>query len=243
MTSSMSPSPTPAADKPPRAPRWIPVSLKLFGAVIVFIGVCSVTWLGVHYSRQRAVIRLVEKAGGSVMTEILAPYWLTQWLGPQQAQVFEEVIGINLADTHATDSDLARLKAMHGLAPVRWLCLDNTDVTDEGMLQLSGMCHLHTLKICGTKITDAGLARLTGLPKLNSINLQQTGISDAGLQHLRAFPALQTVTLHRTKISDKGLVHLKDLKKLRILFVDETDVTDWGLSELQHALPDLVINK
>src|SRR5437762_1286990 len=113
MASTTTPTPAPAADRPPRTRRWIPVSLKLFVAIIVFTGVIGASWLGVHYRRQQAVIRLVEKAGGSVMTEIISPDWLTQWLGPRQAAVFQEVIGIDLNDTRATDADLARLKSLN----------------------------------------------------------------------------------------------------------------------------------
>src|SRR5438270_13642127 len=109
MATNLSPSRSLASHKPPRTPRRVPVSVKLLAAIILFIGVFGVTWLGVRYYRQQALIGLVEKAGGSVMTEILAPYWLTHWLGPQQAAVFEEVIGVNLDDTRPTDSDLARL--------------------------------------------------------------------------------------------------------------------------------------
>ena len=53
---------------------------------------------------------------------------------------------------------------------MRWLYLDETNVTDAGLHHLTGMTKLGTLPLTKTKVTDAGAENLRlGLPKCEII--------------------------------------------------------------------------
>ena len=178
--------------KPPRRRRRILVSLKLFVVFLAILVVADVIGHVLHYQRQQAIIREVLGAGGNLTSiDNIAPWWLRKWLGPLDSAVFNEVRGITLYNTRADDANLARLSATGGLAQMTWICLDNTDVTDEGILLLSGMDRLDVLKICGTKVTDAGLGRLKGLTSLRMLDLRNSEVTDAGVAELQqALPKL-----------------------------------------------------
>jgi Leucine-rich repeat (LRR) protein len=49
---------------------------------------------------------------------------------------------------------------LKGLTNLETLLLDNTNITDAGLVHLKGLTNLQTLSFIGTKITDAGFAEL-----------------------------------------------------------------------------------
>ena len=68
-----------------------------------------------------------------------------------------------------------------------------------------------------TKVTDAGLVHLQGLSQLQDLGLDDTKVTDAGLVHLQGLSQLQVLELDNTKVTDAGLVHLQGLSQLQAL--------------------------
>jgi hypothetical protein len=60
MSAGMPQSIDPAADKLPRPNRWIPLSLRMFVALLLLFGI----WTGIRAYRQFVAIREIEQAGG-----------------------------------------------------------------------------------------------------------------------------------------------------------------------------------
>jgi hypothetical protein len=232
-------TPIPASDKPPRRRRWIPLSLKLFIAMLIITGVVGLSWTGLHYRRQQLIKKSVEKLGGTVRTDNRTSYRLQQLLGPELSAIFDVVVAIDLNFTPTTDKDLQDLIALSGLEQAGSLSLDGTQITDQGLSGLSGMSQIHTLSICETRVTDAGLMHINNLPGLSNLRLYCTEISNAGLVHLSRLSNLQFLGLRATTVSDAGLVHLHGFKKLKMLFVESSKVSEAGVAELKQHCPAL----
>ena len=54
----------------------------------------------------------------------------------------------------------AGLKHLKSLTSLRWLSLDNTQVTDAGLEHLKDLTNLGDLDLRGTQVTDAGVKKL-----------------------------------------------------------------------------------
>ena len=61
-----------------------------------------------------------------------------------------------------------------------------------------------------TQITDVGLVHLKDLANLQKLNLNRTEITDAGLSHLKKLTNLQTLFLKDTKVTDAGIPELQE---------------------------------
>ena len=94
-----------------------------------------------------------------------------------------------------------------------------------------------------TKVTDAGLVHLKELPSRQYLELVHAKIGDAGLMQLKRLTNLTDLFRMRNQITDAGLVHLKELASLEFLGLTDTKVTDAGVAELQKALPNCRISK
>jgi hypothetical protein len=202
-------------NKPPRPRRWIPLSLKMFGALVAIISAFT-GWEGLRIYRQQVAFREIERLGGTVGTQPDCPTWLKPWLGAAQIKLLDRIVDVDLPETAASDETLAHLWWLTGL---RRLNLD------------------------GAQISDAGLARLRTSTSLDDLKLDRTRITDAGLAHLKDLPALQSLSLSETQITDAGLDHLKSCRHLRLLHVVRTQVSDAGIADLKRHLPDISVWK
>ena len=79
--------------------------------------------------------------------------------------------------------------------------LDNTQVTDAGLIHLKELTNLEMLSLYYSQVTDEGLVHLTGLANLNYLNLTETKITDKGLVHLKGMTNLQELYLSRILIT------------------------------------------
>jgi hypothetical protein len=118
---------------------------------------------------------------------------------------------LNLRDTDVTN-DSMRIVAVT-IQPSTWfqvLNLADTEVGDEGLINLAGCDSVQTLILRGTRVTDKGLAVLSG-KHLRHLDLRDTLITDAGLlQRFRngAFTRLQILRLRGTRVTHKGILEL-----------------------------------
>ena len=61
---------------------------------------------------------------------------------------------------------------------------------------------LQTLTLIGSDISDDGLIELSQYPELRTLNLEQTKVTDRGLKHLAAIKNLTELTLDQTAVTD-----------------------------------------
>jgi hypothetical protein len=89
---------------------------------------------------------------------------------------------IRVTLTGARREEYAKLSANNrDAAVVQWA---NPDVTDDDIKQLDGMAKLRELDLNGTQLTDVGLKTVAGLPGLKALRVARTKITDAGFKEL-----------------------------------------------------------
>jgi hypothetical protein len=116
--------------------------------------------------------------------------------------------------------------------------LDHSVVTDHDLRQLKGLeDKVLRINLSRTEITDQGLAEISRLARLEQLRLASGRIDDAGLECLAKLEHLRFLHLIDMPITDAGLDHLHALKSLESLYLDGTKATDEGLGRLLAALP------
>jgi hypothetical protein len=116
--------------------------------------------------------------------------------------------------------------------------LDRTLVGDRDLESLSGLeSRLRRINFSRTEITDEGLEQLSRMEKLEQLRLSSPRITDEGLACLRRLEHVRFLHLIDIPITDAGLEHLHALKSLESLYLDGTKVTDDGIQRLVTALP------
>jgi hypothetical protein len=181
-----------------------------FGGAILILSLFASTSLAVNHSssqqdqdessrRESEAIKAVEAAGGRV-------YRISA------ADTTRE-ISFNLASSPITDQ---QLQGINAIGEVIWMNLAGTEVTNDGLKQLSGL-------------------------PLKKLHLERTKIGDEGLKHLTSFKDLEYLNVYDTKVTDAGLEYLKELKNLRKLYVWKSGVTEAGIKKLNESLPELEI--
>jgi Leucine-rich repeat (LRR) protein len=218
-------TPDPTTDQPPRPRRWIPLSLRMFVAVLALLA-CGALWIGVRAYRQYVALTEIERNGGSVEIRPRGPEWLRARWGTDLAKSFDDVFQVGLVGTKATDAVLRHVNRLEGL---EHLDAQGTQITDAGMVNLKALRDLNTLWLSNTNLTDAGLANLKTLPRLKQLLVDGTQVTNAGLVHLHSMTSLTSLALGRTRVTDTGLAGLRTLTALEVLYLDSSQATDMGL--------------
>jgi hypothetical protein len=157
-------------------------------AVLLLLTMTVSTKIGLSQYRKQTTIAEIERLGGVVSLQDGGPDWLRRIVGNKTMRFFEGVYLVNLRETQATDSDLAKLQAM---TEIERLNLASASVSDTGLAHLKGLTHLAALDLSGTKVTDAGLRHLIGLSDLRQLSVDGTKVTDAGVAALnRKLPKL-----------------------------------------------------
>jgi hypothetical protein len=178
----------PAIDGPPRKRTWIPLSLRMFVAITLLVGIGSGSWIGVRSYRQHVAIQDIECVRGWFTTREIGPSWLRGCIGPEGTKTIDEIIFVNLAHTKNTGAAVAHLQ-----------CLQASEFVD----------------LSNSTITDAELAHVANLNRLESLWLMDTAVGDAGLEVLRpVLPQLTVLYLNHTDVTDHGLARLEDMARL-----------------------------
>jgi Leucine-rich repeat (LRR) protein len=229
-------------------PLWIGL------AAVVLIAAAALQF-GIPIYRQQAVIREIERLGGSWgWWDSEERFWIRRLFGDERTWL-DPVTSVDLTESKATDSDLAKISSLPSLRVLRLggvrisdhgavflkrmtrleeLDLGATGVTDVGMGNLRGLSKLETLSLGCVPISDTGLANLAGLTHLRHLYLNQTAVTDRALTHLTGLADLETLDLDGTPISDAGLSRVKSIESLGTLYLGKTRVTDAGLAQLAH---------
>jgi hypothetical protein len=79
--------------------------------------------------------------------------------------------------------------------PILWgrLTLDKTNVTDDGVRQLSKIPTLQRVFFEGTKITDAGLEIVAAIPPIRYIDVTDTPVTTRAIKELAATRGIEIV--------------------------------------------------
>jgi hypothetical protein len=213
MTTPVNQNTDPAAGKPPKRRRWVPVSLRMFATTLVMLGVGSVLWIGVPAYRQHLALEELTRVNANVHAQPRGPAWFRRQMGDERMKAFDEVIAVQLNGSLDSDDTLGYVG---WLPDLQMLNLCNSDVTDDGTAKIRNLRGLQ-LWLCNTSVTDAGLARVGRLTRLRFLLLDGTQVTDA------------------------GLTHLAGLHNLELLGLADTNVTAEGIAKLQLALPRLKI--
>lgn len=146
------------------------------------------------------------------------------------------IVGVSLANTFATDTDL---EVLASLGSLRKLDLSLTYVSDRGIEILKGLEALEELDLFAAEfITDAALSYLRGHPNLKRLNLRGTDATDISLQYVAELDALRSLDISFTQISDVGLESLSSLTQLEELIIGGNKITGVGFQALT-LLPNL----
>ncbi|MFV2065848.1 MAG: hypothetical protein ACC645_02640 [Pirellulales bacterium] len=147
------------------------------------------SWLGAYVERymlQQAIIDQVVELGGHVDVESIA--WLNDDLGPDFAQITEELVGIHLHGPHVGDDALKPFATnLTPLRSLRVLDLSGTRIGDQGLCCLHMLPRLRSADLRSTRITYHGLVRLPWLSRLERLDVRKTAISQWQRLKLRWF--------------------------------------------------------
>lgn len=122
------------------------------------------------YRAQQPVIAMLTEAGVKVVTEPAGPVWLRKLVG--------EDYFVKATELHLRRPELllpasadAALEVTKQLTSLKFLNLEQTDVTDAGLVHVRCLSNLQRLDLSGTRITDAGLEHLKPLRNLQELDL------------------------------------------------------------------------
>ncbi len=163
---------------------------------------------------------------------------------------------LNLSTSELTDAELRYVERIESLEE---LVLNQTQVTDAGVVRLASLGNLQRVGI-DRPVTSVGAYRLSlarpdlkidlrplpfhglnslrergGHGELNEkyelvmLDLHGSKVTDADLQPVAVCGQLRIVNLSGTKVGDAGLESLRDLENLREIWLTGTSITDEGL--------------
>jgi len=221
MPAPLAPSAALATNNAPRPRRCIPLSSRLFVAILAFveIGGCA-NWPPIVDSKSQ--IDRLDVNTVSVRARGLPDADIPALARLRQLKNLDFAGGMAVEDAAITD---AGIEALAKLDLPELDCLNlgfNTRITNASLVHVATMDTLSMLLLPACpKITDEGLAPLLGMKRLVYLDLRGCqGITDKGLKSLAA----------KTGLHD---LHLGGCRKL----------TDDGIAELQAKLPNLRIKK
>lgn len=166
----------------PRRRRWIPLSLKIFAAILAILS-AGAGWNAWQIYRLQVAIRAIEGSPGcQIWTRHGDADWMLPW------------IGVDLLEK---------------LDPADFVCVNHVAATDDLMGHLGRLTSLRSLYLVGAEVTDARLAHLAGLKELESAELSFNPITDAGLIPLKKLPKLKSVSLVETNVTSAGVAELQ----------------------------------
>jgi hypothetical protein len=131
-------------------------------------------------------------------------------------------------ETNKPNGLLADLTPLEGinLAGLRHLNLNNTKVTDAGMVYFKDCKYLLTLDLWSTHVGDEGLAAFKNCKGLASIGLGATQVGDVGLAHFKDCKNLTHLFLVAdARVTDAGLACFRGVP-LKVLWIENTGITD-----------------
>ncbi|MBP87156.1 MAG: hypothetical protein CMJ64_10630 [Planctomycetaceae bacterium] len=155
---------------------------------------------------------------------------------------FTQMTDLSLEETTISDAGLVHLR---NLQQLEWLNLYRSRIGDQGLKEVSRLKSLQHLPIGETKVTDDGLDHLSDMKQLEYLGLRGNNVTDDGVKHVRELVRLTGLHLGETRVTDAGLTHLLGMTSLQKLWLDETTVSDKAIATLARlkSLRELHIAK
>ena len=206
------PQPT-RATSPTKLPkrRMLQFGMRSLLATMFLVAVSASVWslFVMPYRNQLMAVRAASEVGGQMtMTASDGADWhrrLVETLLGKDS--FVHVQSLDLRNTAADDKLVQHIRAMWQLETV---LLDGCNVSDVGVIFLSGLSRLETLSLRYTQTTDSSLQSLKTLPALKELRLTGTDISDEGLNFLASMTSLEEVYARWTQATEPGAAALKE---------------------------------
>ncbi|GEM_PF-848663 len=227
------------SDDVPERRKWFQFRLRSLLIAVLVLSL-PLSWFAVRMDKARrqkqAVSELAKLGNVKVLYECqdrwplagvpAGPIWLRKLLGDDY---YNDITYVDISNTRADDATLLHLKAFPRL---RFLRLDRTLVTDEGLRQAGRFKVLEDLYLPDQATTE-GLGHIAG-PPLRRLVVPRH-FTDEDLTALHRFPNLELLDLSRTTVTDAGLEHLRALRGLQDIDVSWTRVTEAGRRSLPYA--------
>ena len=103
------------------------------------------------------------------------------------------------------------VQALRPLAEnVAWLDLGRSDVGDDILETVADLPHLTRLYLQQTQVSDQGTDNLTGLEYLEYLNLFGTDVGDSTLNAISGLPSLRSLYLWQTNVTDSAVAVLQE---------------------------------
>lgn len=193
--------------------------------------------------RERAVVTLVQSAGGEVhydwqldpeLHRPPGPGWLRNIVGDDY---FAHVAHVDLRTKFDWDLSLvmgpaismarqAAAEGSHRAAAKRRV------PADELLRFVATLETVEALQLGETQVTDSGAKHIAKLENLSHLFLASNPVTDAGLAEIGRLGRLEMLDLRETDVTDAGMTQLAGLERLTWLRLRGTAVSDRGLAEL-----------
>jgi hypothetical protein len=134
---------------------------------------------------------------------------------------------------------------LSGLRRLRMLEVDHSKMTDASLEVVGKLTSLEELRLGGPGFSDRGLAQLKGLTHLKDLSFFEgvKQISDASLESVRNMHELERLTLNQANVSDGALAtKLRELKNLKVICVGLPKTHYDRKSRLQELLPGVTVD-
>ena len=115
-----------------------------------------------------------------------------------------------------------RVIGHHYFTTVVSISATSRDFGDDDMLAIGQLKGIEDLALNETRVSDAGLVHLVGLRRLRHLALEDTDISDAGIVHLKKLKQLEGLATSGTRITPAGVAELR--RALPNTYIDHIDV-------------------
>jgi hypothetical protein len=123
--------------------------------------------------------------------------------------------------------DIARLTALH------YLNLQDTEVTDKGLLLLGNLKMINHLNIARTMITGKGLMIVAQFKQLEDLDAGFNQLSDQSITALEHLPKLKIVTISSSNLGDQSMAVFGKMAQIKELRLDRNKrITDAGVAKL-----------
>ena len=99
-----------------------------------------------------------------------------------------------------------------------------------------------SLNLENSSITDRGILCLPHLPALRCLDLDSTHITDAAMRRISQFGSLEELWIESTAISDDGMAYLHSLVSLKFVSVAYCAISPAAIERLRSAIPGIVVH-
>jgi hypothetical protein len=186
--------------------RFLRFSLRTLLVSVVVLSV-PLGWFAMQIERarrQREAVRAIVEVGGTVTYTLRADepeLWAGCEKEPIPTWLPGRVCEVTVHGRDFRDNDMERLVAhLVNLPNLRVLCVNRTQITDDGLKHLAVLNTLEKLNLNDTKITDEQLMCLSQLTDLEVLSIGGTQVTEEGIERLQQALPNCDIGAHRPKL-------------------------------------------